>query len=107
MDEGGFESAVDALHHRLPGRLERADTDLEVGLERGVLTIELAWRQNYVNGKDAPNREMWMASPVSGASHFPCGPAAGRWVCKPGGEALIDLLARELEAAAGAEFDLG
>lgn len=81
---------------------------LEVDLEGGILTLELPEGGNYVINKHAPNREIWLSSPSSGAWHFSA--AAGPWrSTRPGPAGPVEfpaILAEELSAASGRPIDL-
>ncbi len=55
--------------------------------------------------KHKPNRQIWMSSPASGASHFDYS-AEGDWVETRGGGNLNRMLARELSAATGQSVHL-
>lgn len=100
-DESAFHAAADRT---LAGLLERIEDalgdDLDVDLQGGILTIELASGAQYVINKHAPNRQIWLSSPVSGASHFAQEPGGG-WVSTRGEARLHELLAEELGAATG------
>ena len=79
--------------------------ELDVDLQGGILTIELATGGQYVINKHAPNRQIWLSSPVSGASHFGHEPGRG-WISTRGGAVLHELLAQELSAATGTRISL-
>lgn len=73
---------------------------LEVEVTGGILQIDLPDGGTYVVNKHAPNREIWLSSPKSGAWHF--GSADGEvWRSTRGSEELTALLAAELAAASG------
>ena len=74
--------------------------DLDADLQGGILTIELDPGGQYVINKHAPNRQIWVSSPVSGASHFAYRDAEG-WVATRGGGPLYRLLAGELSTLTG------
>jgi frataxin len=100
-DESTFHAAADrTLAHFLERIEDSLGDDLDVDLQGGILTIELASGGQYVVNKHAPNRQIWLSSPVSGASHFAHEPGRG-WISTRGGAALHELLAQELGAATG------
>lgn len=77
---------------------------LDVEMTGGILQIELPDGGAYVVNKHAPNREIWLSSPVSGAWHFaPAGSGADKeaWRSTRGTEELTGLLSSELAAASG------
>jgi frataxin len=61
------------------------------------MTVALADGRQFVLNKHAPNRQLWLSSPVSGAHHFV--PADGGWRSTRGPETLAGLLAAELGVA--------
>lgn len=107
MDEGRFEALADETLERFMDAIDEALGDeMDVDLESGILKIELDSGGQYVLNKHAPNRQIWMSSPVSGASHFDYDAEAHAWVSTRGGGYLIDILSAELEKAGGAPVDL-
>ncbi len=77
---------------------------LDVDMSGGILQIELPDGGTYVINKHAPNREIWLSSPRSGAWHFAPG-EENAWRSTRAGpsgrEGLTALLAAELAAASG------
>ena len=86
--------------------IEAVGDQLDVDLQDGILTIELDSGGQYVINKHAPNRQIWMSSPVSGASHFDSD-GHGGWVGTRGAGTLAAMLSAELAAATGETVDLG
>lgn len=106
MDESRFQVIADKTLHDLMDDIEAALGDrLDVDLDGGVLTIELDTGEQYVLNKHAPTRQIWMSSPVSGATHFAHREGVG-WVATRGGEILEQMLASELSALAGIRVTL-
>ena len=88
---------LDALFEQIEDQL---GDWLDVDMAGGILQIELPDGGAYVINKHAPNREIWLSSPKSGAWHF--APADGdAWRSTRGAEELTVLLAAELAAASG------
>lgn len=107
LDENTFETLADATLARFQETIEETLGDhLDVDLQGGILTIELDSGGQYVVNKHAPNRQIWVSSPVSGASHYDYDPATEGWRSTRGDVTLADLLARELMAATGASLTL-
>jgi frataxin len=109
MDEPEFERLAGKVLDRLMAEIEEQAEDLEVDLQGGILTIGLPDGGQYLLNKHAPNREIWLSSPVSGAWHFRHEVEAG-WIstrtvdnARP---ILHRLLADELATAAGNPVDL-
>lgn len=112
MDETRFATLADATLMYLFEAIDGAAGDeLEVDLGEGILTIELEDGGQYVVNKHAPNRQIWVSSPVSGAHHFGYDETAASWVdtrAASSEEAVVleVILGRELSAALGRELDL-
>ncbi|HEX9447355.1 MAG TPA: iron donor protein CyaY [Dongiaceae bacterium] len=110
MDQAGFERQAAALLEGLFDRIEAAFDDLEVDYEAGILTVKLPDGRTYLLNKHAPNREIWLSSPVSGAWHFAFDPAVSLWrSTRPVASGSDDLLAMfrgELSALTGLDIDL-
>ncbi len=105
MDERAFEALAGDTLVRLAERLENgAATDLDVELQAGILTLELPDGRQYVVNKHAPNRQIWLSSPVSGAKHF--GWTGEIWLSTRGPERLEAFLAEELSGLTGTRVDL-
>jgi frataxin len=101
MDQNSFPAVADEALEQLMEMLEDAVGDrLDVDLQGGILTIELESGGQYVINKHAPNRQIWMSSPVSGATHFDFD-NDGDWVGTRGQGKLHEILANELSAATG------
>jgi frataxin len=110
MDEPEFERQAAKVLDRLMAQIEdQAMDELDVDLEGGILSIALPDGGTYLVNKHAPNREIWLSSPKSGAWHFRHDPEAG-WVstrvvddARP---ELHRLLSDELAAATGTPVEL-
>lgn len=99
MDERAFEGLASATLVRLAERIEDGLDAADVELRGGILTIELADRSQFVVNKHAPNRQIWVSSPVSGAAHFAWSGEA--WISTRGPERLETMLAAELAELTG------
>jgi iron-sulfur cluster assembly protein CyaY len=106
LDETRFATLADATLRRLIEAIDEAGADsLEADLRDGILTIDLESGGHYVVNKHAPNREIWVSSPASGAWHFAFDESGGQWLdTRARGQArpmtLHRLLSAELTAAA-------
>ena len=111
MDEGAFRVLADSTLLSLMARLDERLGDLaEVDLSDGILTLELESGAKYIVNKQAPNRQIWLASPVSGGWHFEHAGGDGspaNWRATKGGASLASLLTNELAKATGIELRLG
>lgn len=101
LDESRFASLADEVLERLGDAIDDALGDkIDVDLQGGILTLVLSGGGQYIINKHAPNREIWMSSPVSGAIHF--GYRDGRWISTRD-ETLVleDVLGGELKTKYG------
>lgn len=110
MDQGTFERQAAAVLEDLFDKIDEQLGDvLEADYEGGILTLKLADGRTFLLNKHAPNREIWLSSPVSGAWHF-ASDAGGRWrstrAVSSGPDDLHTLLAAELDALTGNSVDL-
>lgn len=105
LDESSFISLADSLLGRLFDQLEDAiGDDADVEFQDGILTIDFQQGGRFVINKHQPNRQIWLASPVSGAAHFAW--EGGRWVSTRGGAELLGILAADISKLAGTAVDL-
>lgn len=101
MNQPDFERRAAEILDSLFEQIEDQLGDwLDVEMNGGILQIELPDGGAYVVNKHAPNREIWVSSPRSGAWHFAAG-EDGLWRSTRGSEELTALLAGELAAASG------
>lgn len=103
MDERAFETLAEETLRALMARLEDS-LAADIDLRGGILTIEFDDGRQYVVNKHAPNRQIWLSSPVSGASHYAWDEAARAWRSTRGGAILADVLATELAQASGSDI---
>lgn len=105
-DASVYHAAADAELATLFGALEAlaeaTAPDAEVELAQGVLTARLPGG-TYVLNKQAPTRQIWWSSPVSGPKRFGFEPQRAVWVSARDGTALRALLDAEMERALGAK----
>ncbi len=106
MDDSAFESLAEATLERLAEQIEQALDEVDVELRGGILTVELEDGRTYVINKHAPNRQIWLSSPVSGAAHFDHDPQAGVWRSTRSEAQLHALLAAELSELTGQPVEL-
>lgn len=71
LDESRYHALADDLLERIADAVDEALGDrIDVEYQGGILTMKLPDGGQYVINKHGPLREIWMASPVSGASHY-------------------------------------
>ncbi|OJX80872.1 iron donor protein CyaY [Magnetospirillum sp. 64-120] len=104
-DESRFTSAADQLLNRMADTIDDLlGDDVDAELQGGILTLSLESGGQYVINKHAPNRQIWMSSPVSGASHYDY--ADGQWQSTRDPAAkLPQVLAAELKAKFGIDIE--
>ncbi|XP_064390536.1 frataxin, mitochondrial-like [Halichondria panicea] len=77
--------------------------DYDCTLASGVLNVKLGNLGSYVINKQSPNKQIWLSSPTSGPKRYDV--IEGRWRYSHDGEALHDLLTREISQALDTELD--
>lgn len=106
LDESRFATLADSLLERIADVVDEALGDeIDAELRGGILTLTIESGGQYVINKHAPNREIWMSSPASGATHFRH--VDGDWVStRDPGARLAEMLAAELKARFGVVVEL-
>ncbi len=102
MNEQEFHDKVDALFLLIEQWLESADTMLDFETEQGILTIFLAKGAQIILSRQAPLKEIWLATP-HGAYHFQY---EGQWQTKQG-LTLIAQLQASIKQETQIDLDLG
>lgn len=105
LDESTYDAFAEATLQHLAEQVEAALPDADI--ERAgssVLIITLDDNREFVVNKHAPTRQLWLASPISGAGHF--GWSGTDWVSTRGGADLLDQLSADLTAATGTTVTL-
>ncbi len=107
MDESAFVKLAGETLDRFADAIDDALGDeIDVEMNGGILTLSLPGGGQYVVNAHAPNREIWLSSPVSGAWHF-APRDDGAWVSvRDGATALAPLLVAELGDRFGSAPDL-
>ena len=109
LSESDFHRIADATLEEISLAAEtKLDDRVEVELQQGVLTLDLEDGGRYLINKQGEMRQIWLASPKSGAWHFAYDPEAERWVSTRDATVLGELLRGEIGAATGVylDFDL-
>ena len=104
LDESRFHALADAVLDHIAEAVDSALGDaIDVEAQGGIVTLSLEGGGQYVLNKHAPNREVWLSSPVSGAWHF--APAEdGQWIStREPKVCLTTLLGGELTAKFGTD----
>lgn len=101
LDDSRFAALADEVLERLGDAIDDALGDeIDVDLQGGILTLALSGGGQYIINKHAPNREIWLSSPASGAVHF--GYVDGCWVSTRNPALVLqEVLTAELQAKYG------
>ena len=100
-----FENIAEKTLNMLLDRIDDALGDaFDVDLNGGILIIELENGAQYVINKNAPNYEIWMSSPHSGASHYYLDDDLETWVDTRNGDKFFEKLSQELSQCAEKSF---
>ncbi|KAG8055165.1 hypothetical protein GUJ93_ZPchr0001g29567 [Zizania palustris] len=78
--------------------------DIDYGNQ--VLTLRLGELGTYVVNKQAPNRQIWLSSPVSGPSRFDWDASTKGWIYRRTGANLVQLLEKEIGELCGNSVEL-
>ena len=97
MDETYFHERADAFLENLLEAIEIADKDHQVSADfnNGILSIECETGGEYVLNKHATTAQIWLSSPLSGASRFDYNNDNGEWH-KGDQITLKDVMSQEL-----------
>ena len=76
-------------------------TGADIQYSQGVLEVDLGNKGTYVLNKQAPNKQIWMSSPLSGPLRYDYDPASGVWVYARDGHGLRAKLSAEVESLLG------
>lgn len=101
LDETRFHTLADEMLERMADSIDDALGDkIDVDYEHGIVNMKLPDGAVYVINKHGPMRQIWMSSPVSGASHFDF--TDDHWIATrpPHGE-LVAMVVSELKAKFG------
>lgn len=106
MDESNFHELADAVLASLMESIEMAEAEgVSVDFIEGVLTIEFDDGAEIVLNKHAPSVQIWMSSPISGASRFSYDQESDEWT-NSSDEELKEKLADELAEIADIDISL-
>ena len=106
LDETRFATLANEMLERIADAVDEALGDeIDVELQGGILTMSIDGGGQYVINRHAPNRQIWMSSPASGATHFDY--VDGAWVStRAPGSRLDTMLAAELKARFGTDVEI-
>jgi frataxin len=72
--------------------------------QQGIVTLNLGAKGTFVINKQAPNRQIWWSSPISGPRRFRLDEEQEHWVSTRNGEELMAVLEKELQQLLGSAF---
>lgn len=103
LDDSRYATLVDDLLERIADTIDEVlGEEIDAELQSGVLTLSLEAGGQYVLNKNAPMKQVWLSSPVSGAWHFNY--ADGDWLSTREPKVALDaLLAKEMKDKFGVE----
>lgn len=102
LNESQFNTISDIFLEKLFDDLEECIGSVaDVDLQDGILNIELDDGGVYIINKHGPNKQIWLASPKSGASHYGFDEAQNRWMGTRDDNHLLDVLSSELGTSTG------
>ena len=81
---------------------DRHGFDIDLSFESGVLSIDCGLKGVFVINKQGPNRQLWLASPLSGPLRYEL--CSGCWTNTRDGHNLYVRLKTELETMFGADL---
>eukprot|EP01025_Chloroclados_australasicus_P063387 TRINITY_DN8381_c0_g1_i2.p1 TRINITY_DN8381_c0_g1~~TRINITY_DN8381_c0_g1_i2.p1 ORF type:complete len:214 (-),score=8.73 TRINITY_DN8381_c0_g1_i2:57-698(-) len=96
---------LDALQDELDEYIEDHVPDGDLSYEDGVMTISLGEKGTYVINKQAPNKQIWSSSPVSGPVRYDWD--GERWIYSRDGHEMLSRLSEELTDLCGVSLSLG
>ena len=107
LDDSQFEQLASNTLDSLMEQIDEILGDiLDVEMQNGILTLELDNGGQYVINKHLPNRQIWMSSPKSGATHYDYDGTQENWVSTRGGALFLSVLSEELTAISGQPITL-
>lgn len=107
LSESRFQTLADSYLEDLFDTLDDALGDVaDVDLQDGILNVELDQGGTYIINKHAPNCQIWLSSPKSGASHYDYDEAAETWQSTRSDDTLSAVLSRELSQLTGSRINL-
>ncbi|QDZ21836.1 frataxin [Chloropicon primus] len=96
------DGTLDSLQDQLEELLEAEEVESsDVTYESGVLELDLGDLGTYVINKQAPNKQIWLSSPVSGPFRYDYSTEEGSWVYSRDNHKMHDKLSDELSELLG------
>ena len=105
MDESEFNQRVDGVIELIEERLDELDTDLDYDSAGGILTIEFEDGSKVIINRQAPLKQIWLAT-RSGGFHFNYNAEVDGWLKDDDGTELFAALTKYCSEHAGETVDL-
>lgn len=107
ISESQFNLISDEYLENLFDRLEEMIGEVaDVDLQDGILNIEFDAGGIYIINKHRPNKQIWLASPRSGASHYAYDETTKKWIGTRDQADFALRLSEELKSITGLEVPL-
>ena len=102
LSESAFETIASDVLESLADQLDDIiGEESDVELNGGILTIDTPDGGQFILNKHGPNRQIWVSSPVSGASHYDPNEDGSVWTASRDGTDLLTTLADDLSMKTG------
>ncbi len=106
MDEQAFEALAGATLERWAEAIEDGCEDVDVDCDGSVLTVELEDGRIFIVNRHRPLKQIWLSSPISGASHYDWNAGEKAWAATRSNDRLHQLLGREVSDVTGVSITL-
>ena len=106
MTMNDYHSLADQTLAAYEDALIEADVkgEVDVELQDGILTITMEDGRQFVLNKHAPTQQLWLSSPISGASHHRYDEPGRKWVSTREGDPLHMLMVNDVSVACGLDL---
>lgn len=103
MTESEYEMLADATIEAIEQRLDEIEPDFDYLTEHGILTLSFENGSKVIINKQAPLKQLWVAS-RHGGHHFDYDEASKQWVDDKTRESLYPALTRYCSEQSGEEI---
>ncbi len=104
LTEARFHDLVDETQQNIEAVFDESDSDVDLELSAGVLTIEFDNGSQLIISRQEPLRQLWLAC-KAGGFHFDYDHERSQWMCDKTEELLSEILKRSTLAQAGVDLD--
>ncbi len=106
MDEQEFVALAGRMLESWAEIIDDNAEDFDVDCDGSVLTVELDDGRVFIVNRHRPLKQIWLSSPISGASHYAWNADQNAWVGTKSDDHLHTILSQEISALAGAAINL-